>query len=91
LKRGFGNVLMQGSNERSGRRNKQMSIDLAQHQQRLLDEFISLHRLTHTALDDRNVPAEVVALLIEFVQKKITSLPKRDFQAVAKAFIELPE
>jgi hypothetical protein len=64
---------------------------LFKHQQRIFNEILALHKLTHAAMDDRNVPAEAVALLIEFVQKKITSLPKKDFQAVAKAFIDLPE
>lgn len=57
-------------------------------QQRTLVEFNALHKLQRSAFEDRDCPPEAVAVIWEFIQDKIAKLKKKDFEAVARSFVD---
>jgi ribose 5-phosphate isomerase len=66
-----------------------MEHTLNRYQEKVLNEIMACHKLTHMAFDDRNVPVEIVEFLAKFVNNKLEKLSKNDLKAVTEAFAEI--
>ena len=62
---------------------------LTKFQKTRLNEFISIHRITHTALADPSTPMEVHYFLTGLVQDRLKELSKKDLTPVVDAFCKM--
>ena len=62
---------------------------LTKFQQARLNEFVSIHRLTHTALADPSTPTEVHYFLTGLTQERLKELDKKDLKPVVDAFCKM--
>jgi len=68
-------------------------MKLTAYQQKTLDEFVALHKLYHTAVNDPHTPSEVTTFIDECVQARLRGLLKPEFRedlrAVVNAFCSM--